>query len=47
MKKRTVDMRAIGMVELGAASRLTRGVSYILPWVELGVPPYVYWYPYG
>jgi hypothetical protein len=47
MRKRRARMQAIGMVELGSASRLTRGVSLFLPWYELGVPPYIYWYPYG
>jgi hypothetical protein len=47
MKKRNKGMRAIGVIEVGVASRLTRGVSLFLPWYELGVPPYIYWYPYS
>ena len=46
MKKVDKDMRAIGMVELGAASRLTRGMFYFLPYFEVGVPPYVYACPF-
>lgn len=46
MKKRTREMQKIGMVEIGAASRLTRGLAYYLPWFEEGVPPFVYACPY-
>lgn len=46
MKKPNRAMQAIGMVEVGAASRLTRGVVYYLPWYEVGVPPFVYACPY-
>lgn len=46
MKKPNSGIQAIGMVEMGAVSRLTRGIVYYLPWFELGPPPFVYACPY-
>ena len=46
MKRPDAKRQAIGMVELGIASRVTRGLAYYLPWYEVGVPPYIYACPY-
>jgi len=46
MKQPTRKMRALGMVEHGAVSRLTHGLTVFLPWYELGVPPFIYACPY-
>ena len=44
---KTVDMeKQIGLVEIGAVSKLTGGSVYFFPWYEVGVPPFVYTCPY-
>jgi hypothetical protein len=46
MKTTTEENRSIGLVEVGAASKLTKGLAYIFPWYEQGVPPFIYACPY-
>jgi hypothetical protein len=46
MKHMNREMQAIGLVNVGAASKLTRGLWNIFPWYELGVPPFIYACPY-
>jgi hypothetical protein len=42
MKHITEQDKAIGLVEIGPASKITKALAFFLPWYELGVPPYIY-----
>jgi hypothetical protein len=42
MKSSTEEMPSIGLVEIGAASKLTKGISIYTPWFELANPPFIY-----
>ena len=37
------DTPPLVIMDMGEASKVTRGLAYITPWLEYSPPPYDYW----